>query len=360
MPTYFPLSGCVPQYADLNGKPYSGAVLKAYADGTSTPILIATDYTGTTTVGSVALNASGYPVVSGNVVIPHVSENYKLALYPDATAAASNTGAIWTIDNNQVSSTVSSGSLTDVASAASVNLNSTATDYFNITGSTTITGIVLAEGVQVTVKFAGSLTITHSAFLINIGGINIQTAVGDIAVFRGEAGGVVRMLDYQRVSSLSGITQGTVVASTSGTAIDFTGIPAGTKQVTLMLSGISTTVSDNLVIQIGDSGGIETTGYDSSGSSMSASTISTFDATQWFRINTNSATSPFSGTFVLNLLDPSSNTWTIIGGAQGAGTNSNFFTSGAKSLSATLDRIRLTTVGGAGTFDAGKVNIQYQ
>lgn len=79
--------------------PYSGAVLKAYAAGTTTPISMATDSTGATQVGSIALNASGYPVVSGNVVVPNIAQDYKLALYPNQSAADSNTGAIITIDN---------------------------------------------------------------------------------------------------------------------------------------------------------------------------------------------------------------------------------------------------------------------
>lgn len=94
-----PISLAVPQYVDSNGTPYSGAVLKAYAAGTSTPISMATDSTGGTTVGSVALNASGYPAVSGNVIIPHVSANYKLALYPTQAAADANSGALWSVDN---------------------------------------------------------------------------------------------------------------------------------------------------------------------------------------------------------------------------------------------------------------------
>ncbi len=94
-----PIGLTVPQYVDSNGTPYSGAVLKAYAAGTSTPISMATDSTGGTTATSVALNASGYPAVSGNVIIPHVSANYKLALYPTQAAADANSGALWSVDN---------------------------------------------------------------------------------------------------------------------------------------------------------------------------------------------------------------------------------------------------------------------
>jgi hypothetical protein len=37
-----------------------------------------------------------------------------------------------------------------------------------------------------------------------------------------------------------------------------------------------------------------------------------------------------------------------------------FSSSGTKSLSATLDRIRITTVNGTDTFDAGSINILYE
>jgi hypothetical protein len=81
------------------GVPYSGAILQAYAAGTNTPISMATDTTGATTAAYFALNAAGYPVSGGNVIIPCVSQNYKLILWPNAAAQASQTGAVWTVDN---------------------------------------------------------------------------------------------------------------------------------------------------------------------------------------------------------------------------------------------------------------------
>lgn len=100
--TWYPIAFIPPQYEDSSGDPYSGAVLKCYEAGTSTVINMATDYTGGTTATSMALNASGFPEVSGSVVIPHVEENYKLALYPTQAAADANSGAIWTVDNIQI------------------------------------------------------------------------------------------------------------------------------------------------------------------------------------------------------------------------------------------------------------------
>ncbi len=96
---WLPIALTVPQYEDGNGDPASGYVLKAYEAGTSTNTNFATDSTGGTQVSSIALNANGFPEVSGNVVIPHIDRSYKLALYPTQAAADSDTGAVWTIDD---------------------------------------------------------------------------------------------------------------------------------------------------------------------------------------------------------------------------------------------------------------------
>ena len=87
----------------------------------------------------------------------------------------------------------------DVASGSSINLDTATGDLIDITGTTSISTIILAEGVEKTVRFTGALTLTHGANLVLPGAANIVTASGDFAVFRGYASGVVRM-----VSSLIG------------------------------------------------------------------------------------------------------------------------------------------------------------
>jgi hypothetical protein len=101
--TWYPIAFLPPQIEDASGLPYSGAVLKAHRAGTTTPIPMATDYTGVSTAATLTLNASGYPVYNGTVVIPHLQENYKLSLYPNQAAADANSGAVWSIDNVQIS-----------------------------------------------------------------------------------------------------------------------------------------------------------------------------------------------------------------------------------------------------------------
>jgi hypothetical protein len=60
------------------------------------------------------------------------------------------------------------------------------------------------------------------------------------------------------------------------------------------------------------------------------------------------------------LLNPSNNTWVQQGNFSSPSANLSFYSSGAKPLSATLDRVRITTVNGTDTFDAGSINILYE
>lgn len=97
---FTPIALTVPQYSAGNpALPASGWVLKAYKAGTATVLQMATDSTGLTLVNDIVLNAEGEPEVTSNVVIPHINESFKLALYPTQAAADANTGERWNPDN---------------------------------------------------------------------------------------------------------------------------------------------------------------------------------------------------------------------------------------------------------------------
>jgi hypothetical protein len=100
MTTYYPISFLPPFF----GTAASGYVLKAYSAETSNPISFFTDFTGGTPAATVTINAAGFPAVSGNVIIPYVAENFKLALYPNQADADANTGAIYTYDDIKIAS----------------------------------------------------------------------------------------------------------------------------------------------------------------------------------------------------------------------------------------------------------------
>lgn len=155
-------------------------------------------------------------------------------------------------------------------------------------------------------------------------------------------------------------TQGTAVASTSGTSIDFTSIPSWVKRVTVMIDGVSTSGSSPVQIQIGDSGGIENTGYLGSITSSQTGTA-TANFTAGYQIDNSGAAAAASirhGAFTLFNL--SGNTWVINGSYGLSNTSFVLIIGGSKTLSATLDRVRITTVNGTDTFDAGSINILYE
>lgn len=154
------------------------------------------------------------------------------------------------------------------------------------------------------------------------------------------------------------LVSGTAVASTSGTSIDFTGIPSYAKRITVMFSGVSTNGASNVVLQIGDSGGIENTGYVGSHTALSASSVSTVSTTANINVYSQaSAADLFSGVATICLIG--SNIWAVSGSTSSAVPRTTVF-SGSKTLSDTLDRIRISGSNGTDVFDAGTINIMWE
>lgn len=142
----------------------------------------------------------------------------------------------------------------------------------------------------------------------------------------------------------------------SGTSVDFTGIPAWVKKITVMFSGLSTNGTSILLLQLGDSGGIENTGY--VGVVNSALGEAASSTAGWSLFRANAATNVYTGAGVITKID--GNSW-IFSSNIGNTTNSQSgFTSGSKTLSDVLTQIRITTVNGTDTFDAGSINILYE
>ena len=154
------------------------------------------------------------------------------------------------------------------------------------------------------------------------------------------------------------INAGTAVASTSGTSIDFTGIPAGVKRITVMFNGVSTNGTSTVQIQLGDSSGVKTTGYTSAGSYNGPGNGGSNSTTGLIVIHGPNAVSLCSGICTLALI--SGSTWVS---SSVLGRNAETYTQmggGVVALSGTLDRVRITTVNGTDTFDAGSINILYE
>jgi hypothetical protein len=145
----------------------------------------------------------------------------------------------------------------------------------------------------------------------------------------------------------------TAQASTSGTSIDFAGIPSWVNRITVMFNGVSTNGSSDPLIQLGDAGGIETTGYDAHSSDRGGDAVSTAG---FILTRASGASSALYG--IATICKLSGNLW--VSSANISITDLVSSSVGSKTLSDTLTQLKITTVNGTDVFDAGSINISYE
>jgi hypothetical protein len=319
-------------------------------------------------------------------------------------SVSGKTGQFLTNDGTVVSwSQADWAASVDVASATTADIGAAASNRVRITGTTTITSFGTGANKTRMVLFAGVLTLTHNATsLILPTGASITTAAGDVALCVSDGSGNWRVISYMRadgravkstatadidndavtyakmqnVSSASrllgrgsaggsgdveeitlgsglsmsgttlsgGVVFGTSVATTSGTAFDFTSIPSTARLIIVSFQSVQAG-TDNILVQIGTSGGIVSTGYISS--SGSATSTAGFILT--------GAVGAVSG--IMLLFQVGTNQWSASHGMHRTGSTSAAG-GGYLALGGALDRVRITRDSSA-TFSSGAVNVSY-
>ena len=176
------------------------------------------------------------------------------------------------------------------------------------------------------------------------------------------AGNTIFTTDGSTWSSTQKIVQGTSVASTSGTSIAFTGLPAWIKRITIEFQGVSTSGTSNMLVQLGTGA---TPTYTTSGYLGARATV--------FNANSTTATTYSAGfllgdgfavTYVLHGVMTISlltgNTWIENHNTARSDVAMSGTGAGSIALGAALTAVRVTTVNGTDTFDAGNINILYE
>jgi hypothetical protein len=152
--------------------------------------------------------------------------------------------------------------------------------------------------------------------------------------------------------TLAPIVSGTAVTASS-TSVDFTGIPSWVKRITVMFDGVSTNGSSAVQIQIG-SGSVTTSGY----SSLFYINANVSTVTSGFSISGyTGAADARKGVITISLL--TGNTY-LCNGQVSQTTAIVGHLLGSVALGGALDRVRITTVNGTDTFDAGTINILFE
>jgi len=160
--------------------------------------------------------------------------------------------------------------------------------------------------------------------------------------------------------AILGITSGTAVASTSGTSIDFTSLPSWVKRITVMFAGVSTSGSSVTQIQLGTgSTSYTTSGY--VGGGWYANTTNLNVTTGIALEASGSGAGARTANGIMTISNMGSNTWAASATIwDSSSTGSGCLSAAYVSLAAALTAVRITTVNGTDTFDAGTINILYE
>jgi hypothetical protein len=153
------------------------------------------------------------------------------------------------------------------------------------------------------------------------------------------------------------ITQGLHTATTSGTSFNFGSLPAGTKRIHVHFRGVSLSGSDHILVQIGDAGGIETSGYISTSTATDGGDGGSVSSTAAFIIRGGLGANTITGIMTLDLMDAASFLWVESHVVKQSATAA-IFGGGDKALSAELTQVTITR-DGTNTFDGGSINISH-
>jgi len=361
-----------------DGEPLVGGKIYTYLAGTSTPATTYTDYSaGTANTNPIILDSLGqaniwllstvsykFIVRTATDVLLYTVDNITTPLDLSALAAPPPIG----------NTTPNTGAFTTLSASGAVTL--TGLGAMKLNAGTTAQRPSPSNGmIRYNTTTAAMEGYINSAWTSLVSG----TAVTSVATGTGLTGGpitstgtiaidstVVTLTGTQTLTNKTiqggAITSGTAVASTSGTSIDFTGIPSWVKRITVMFAGVSYNANANPMIQIG-SGSVATTGYTSAAGDY-VPTPNFASSTAGFILAGTTSSVGVAGNNIYGqivITNVSGNLWCSASNLSAFGSSTVTGTgAGTITLAGVLDRVRITSLAGTSTFDAGTVNILYE
>ena len=331
-----------PRALDRNGEPQAGALCYVYQSGTLTAVTV-TDSAGTALTWPVSADIDGaFPQMfyagayalkaiitdAAGVVLPAGTIDPVAVVTNVSTAAAIAFAPTAEVPQTNVQAAVQAIGVGAVANTAAIALLDAAV----------IAGAGLATG-SGTLPASVTLTVTAASDAEGITGTLITKAMTPKAT--------------KAAMDASKVTMTTTTAA--GTAVNFTGIPAWARKITVLMKGISTSGTSNITVQVGVAAGIVAAGY------ISAYQRGTTNASQ----SVGFAAAPFvlaaDTTYaVLQLFHMGGNVWMASGQSADIDVAAVAINAGSITLADVLDRVRVTMANGTDTFDAGTINVMYE
>ena len=176
-----------------------------------------------------------------------------------------------------------------------------------------------------------------------------------------EAGTGTGLMTSERTAqaiSAQRVRGNSALVTLSGSSVDFTDIPATARRVTVMVSGLSTNGTTVPLVQLGDAGGIEASGYLGGIGFAGASSNSAALSVGVSFVTTMTAAIVLHGKVTFDLMNEETNLWSF-DATWGRTDGIVYLVGGTKSLSETLTQLRLTT-NSANVFDAGTASISWE
>lgn len=230
---------------------------------------------------------------------------------------------------------------------------------FKYVGASTVYGTVSStsyasstQTVNVTVDGGAVLPLTPTSVSLGVDPTNNPYFAP------GTTGQILQSAGSSSIPAFSDRLNAASVGAVSGTTIAITGIPSWAKRITIITSGLSTNGSSDLRLLIGDSGGLELSGYTSNNGYYGPASQDVMASTDGFVSNKGVAADSVNQ--IWTLMNVSGNLWVCSMNGTSTG-NFALHTAGSKTLSGTLTHLQLTTVSpGTDTFDAGSVKVYYE
>ena len=224
--------------------------------------------------------------------------------------------------------------------AGAFSTNATATNYAGGAG---------APGLCIITEFIGD-SVSTTDFFSTLAELTSPDPDADYVMVNDATDGLNKKT---LVSAFSPLVRGTALTLSSSAA--FTGIPSWVRRITIVVEDLSSSGAIPWGVQIGDSGGLETTGYVAASALTYSSTYfstSTAQFVVWANAGTN------FHHVIMFLYNPSGNLWVQSHcGLVDITGNAAIHGGGSKTLTGTLDRLSLIP---STAFDGGTANIFWE